>query len=277
MRYSILLLVSLLSAGIASADDPGERDSLIIESIYFDPYSPPPAEFDVMMYTTTDDSVMFYNIPLILHSQDNIIYASEISYLNTLLLWDEVYDSTLHDQGFTRMIGWADLYGADNPPILTDNQRGHFWSFHFVVDEPGYSGVVVIDTTHDSVNGSLFFGLAGGVIDFTPVFVPGFIYYCVPSDAGGDESIPFEFALLQNYPNPFNTSTTIEFTLPEAAEVELSVYNILGQKVAILLEGQVPAGKHGYTWDAGNAPSGVYFARLEKEQAARIVKMVLVK
>jgi hypothetical protein len=88
---------------------------------------------------------------------------------------------------------------------------------------------------------------------------------------------PSYTSLYQNYPNPFNASTTIEFTLPEAADVELSVYNILGQKVAVLLDGRKSAGEHAVTWDAGDMPSGVYFARLETGHISKSVKMVLLK
>jgi hypothetical protein len=89
--------------------------------------------------------------------------------------------------------------------------------------------------------------------------------------------IPSHFSLPQNHPNPFNTSTTIEFSLPEAAHVELSVYNILGQKVAVLFDGQKQAGKHAVTWDAAVAPSGVYFARLKCGSFSETINMLLLK
>ncbi|RMH85617.1 MAG: T9SS C-terminal target domain-containing protein, partial [Calditrichaeota bacterium] len=76
------------------------------------------------------------------------------------------------------------------------------------------------------------------------------------------ESVPSAFKLAQNYPNPFNPSTTIEFTLPEAAMVKLTIYNALGQEVATLVNGWMNAGTHQTTWEAGNLPSGIYFYRL---------------
>jgi hypothetical protein len=89
--------------------------------------------------------------------------------------------------------------------------------------------------------------------------------------------LPRHYILFQNYPNPFNTSTTIEFSLPEQAHVELSIYNILGQKVAVIFKGVKPAGTHTVVWDAGDMPSGVYFARLEGGGDSRAVKMLLLK
>ncbi len=88
---------------------------------------------------------------------------------------------------------------------------------------------------------------------------------------------PIYIELLQNYPNPFNASTTIEFTLPEESEVELVVYDLLGRKVATLIEGTKPAGIHSIIWDAEDVQSGVYFARLESKDKVRNMKMVLLK
>jgi hypothetical protein len=63
-------------------------------------------------------------------------------------------------------------------------------------------------------------------------------------------------------PNPFNPSTTISFTLPEAADVRLSIFDVLGREIAILSQGTFEAGYHSATWNASNVASGVYFARL---------------
>ncbi|MFQ5584782.1 MAG: T9SS type A sorting domain-containing protein, partial [Calditrichia bacterium] len=70
------------------------------------------------------------------------------------------------------------------------------------------------------------------------------------------------YQLKQNFPNPFNLSTTIEFTLPEASEVKLTVYDALGQEVETLIPGLLSAGQHRTVWQANNLPSGVYFYRL---------------
>jgi subtilisin family serine protease len=75
-------------------------------------------------------------------------------------------------------------------------------------------------------------------------------------------SLPESFALAQNYPNPFNASTTIAFSLPEAAHVDLVAYNALGRPVAILVDRRYEAGDYEVVWDARRLPSGVYFYRL---------------
>jgi len=94
-----------------------------------------------------------------------------------------------------------------------------------------------------------------------------------------DESVlrPRRISFLHNYPNPFNASTTIEFNLPEAVDVELSIYNILGQKIATLFDERKAAGDYSVTWNAIDYPSGVYFARIETENYSNNIKMVLLK
>ena len=88
---------------------------------------------------------------------------------------------------------------------------------------------------------------------------------------------PLEFALRQNYPNPFNPSTEISFTIPKSSQVELSVYNVLGQKVATLVNEIMTAGSHAMTFDASNLASGVYLYRLQAAGLSVTKKMLLVK
>jgi hypothetical protein len=100
-------------------------------------------------------------------------------------------------------------------------------------------------------------------------------------------AIPTEFALHENYPNPFNPTTLIRYDLPEASTVTLSVFNILGEKVATLVNGQVPAGYQTAEWNAGNSggvsvPSGIYLYRLQVtslngKEFHEVRKMVLMK
>jgi hypothetical protein len=90
-------------------------------------------------------------------------------------------------------------------------------------------------------------------------------------------STPSQFALGQNYPNPFNPSTTIEFTLGNASNVKLSVYNVLGQKVMTLVDSHMNAGRQSVVFDASKLSSGVYFYKLEAGNFLSIKKMMLLK
>jgi hypothetical protein len=92
------------------------------------------------------------------------------------------------------------------------------------------------------------------------------------------ELIPAEYSLEQNYPNPFNPNTTIEFSLPEdVSNVKLSIYNVLGEKVAELVNTALVAGKYSYQWNASNVATGIYIYELRTDKFVSIKKMVLMK
>mgnify|MGYP003674713027 FL=1 len=88
---------------------------------------------------------------------------------------------------------------------------------------------------------------------------------------------PDELTLNQNYPNPFNPLTTLSFYIPEAAEVRLSVFNIVGQPVALLINQSMAVGEHKVDWDASDMPSGMYIYQLEVGTKIMTRKMTLVK
>jgi len=95
-------------------------------------------------------------------------------------------------------------------------------------------------------------------------------------------SLPTAYALDQNYPNPFNPTTEIRYALPVNSDVELSVFNVLGQKVVTLLQGEQPAGFHTVTWngtnsDGSSVASGIYFYRIASEGFTTSKKMMLLK
>jgi len=92
-----------------------------------------------------------------------------------------------------------------------------------------------------------------------------------------NEKLPLGFDLKQNYPNPFNSITNISYTLSEPAHVKLSVYNMLGQKIATLFDGEMSAGTHSDRWDAQNVPSGIYFLKMNVGNNSIIRKTLVAK
>ncbi|MGB0345845.1 MAG: carbohydrate binding domain-containing protein [Balneolaceae bacterium] len=100
----------------------------------------------------------------------------------------------------------------------------------------------------------------------------------VPTSSEEEITSPVRFSLEQNYPNPFNPSTNIQFTLPAASDVTLEVFNMLGQRVATLLQGEkMTAGSHTQKFDASNLASGMYVYRISAANFVQSRKMMLIK
>jgi len=91
------------------------------------------------------------------------------------------------------------------------------------------------------------------------------------------DALPTEFNLSQNYPNPFNPSTKIEFSIPEASDVRLEVFNMLGQKVQTLKNERMAAGFYSVVFEAGGLSSGVYVYQLTAGEFSQTKRMLLVK
>lgn len=101
---------------------------------------------------------------------------------------------------------------------------------------------------------------------------------CPPTGVNvSEEPLPYTFSLSQNYPNPFNPTTNIEYELPQAAEVTLSVYSLTGQQVATLANGYQNAGSHSVTFDGAGLSSGVYIYRITAGEWVLSRKMLLLK
>ncbi len=104
------------------------------------------------------------------------------------------------------------------------------------------------------------------------------IYY---QDITGIESttaeMPTGFQLYPAYPNPFKRSTKIRFTLPRSQDVRLSIYDVVGRRIAQLVDGHITAGHHEIGWNAAGYANGVYFCRLQSEEFSTTNKILLLK
>jgi hypothetical protein len=106
-----------------------------------------------------------------------------------------------------------------------------------------------------------------------------FVENGLPTTVSSDDNVllPVEFSLSQNYPNPFNPSTEIRYAITQDSHVVLSVYNLLGQEVARLVDRRQPAGNYRATFQAGPMSSGTYIYKLEAGEFVQIRKMLLLK
>lgn len=90
-------------------------------------------------------------------------------------------------------------------------------------------------------------------------------------------AVPQSFCLFAPFPNPFNQQTRVRWNQLRAGKIQLALFNILGEKCAMLAEGPFPAGRHSMLFDAGTLASGIYFLRLQYNQKVRVQKLVLIK
>lgn len=113
-------------------------------------------------------------------------------------------------------------------------------------------------------------------ISIAVVTVPDLSVIPTSNEQIGD--LPKEFGLSQNYPNPFNPSTTISYALPKASDVSIEVFNILGRRVASLVNQRKAAGNYSAQFQASNLSSGVYFYTLRiNGKVLKSQKMLLIK
>jgi hypothetical protein len=93
----------------------------------------------------------------------------------------------------------------------------------------------------------------------------------------GFQGNPDKFVLNQNYPNPFNPSTILSYTLKSDAQVKLTVFNLVGQSVQVLVNEYQSAGYYEFSFDASDLPAGIYLYKLQVGDYSSVKRMTLVK
>jgi type IX secretion system substrate protein/putative pyrroloquinoline-quinone binding quinoprotein len=145
---------------------------------------------------------------------------------------------------------WTQTYGGE----------GNEWAWQILCSND--SNYVVIGTD----DGDVYF-LNVRESNLTDINTPGEDYLKVPNS----------FGLAQNFPNPFNPSTKISFSIPQAANVNLKIYDLLGREVAELINKEMKPGSHSINFNAGNLTSGMYFYKIEAGEYSQTRKMILIK
>ncbi len=162
-------------------------------------------------------------------------------------------------------------------PYLIGGYKGYKFTKEFASPDSAISSQVQQVT--DSTGKSIVVTLASGE-DYSTLNI-GTVQAVTSVLSGNPESssnaLPKSLNLSQNYPNPFNPSTIIRFGLPEQERVTLIVYNILGEKVATLIDGEQSAGYHSVTFDASRLASGIYIYQLRGIHLNITKKMMLTK
>ncbi len=165
---------------------------------------------------------------------------------------------------------------------VTPTSNGKMVKFELTKQGGGYGfAVSAVDNQSTDKFNSIAFALNAGnsitAMNITNVKVDTGTFTITGVDELANAGLPTVYSLSQNYPNPFNPTTTINFALPKAGDVSLVVYDILGRKVAELVNGNLAAGYHTINFNASNFASGVYFYRLQAGNFVSVKKLMLLK
>jgi len=187
------------------------------------------------------------------------------------------YDTYMEIGTFNIVFGDAELFNRDSITIISDTTN----SFR-IKWKPIYIPITSATTGDFDADGleDLFIGIPNNWVMYQ-----GYIFWgknIVSSIKNPNRDVIPEGYKVSLYPNPFNSVTTIDFTLKEAGRIGISIYNILGQEVAVLVDGEMPAGSHKVQWDGRDGAgtpvgSGVYICRMTAGNAIRTMKMLLLK
>jgi hypothetical protein len=159
---------------------------------------------------------------------------------------------------FTPLVDDVDGDGKVEMALIGENGALYIWDFDASVAD----GVNVGRLFMDNLNSSI---------------LPPERVVTGVTDGDQNGAVPRTYRLHQNYPNPFNPQTRITFETPSRARVKLEVFNVLGQRVAILVDQELPGGSHTVAFDGDNLASGVYLYRLKTDRYESTRKMVLLK
>ncbi len=177
-------------------------------------------------------------------------------------------------------LSWGAVTGADtyDVQVATDASFTKNGGFSLIVDVTGLIGTSY-DVTGLDFNTTYHWRSRGVNTGGVGPWSPSQSFTTVSNVAVEqlEGSVPTVFALYGNYPNPFNPQTTIRFDIAEAAHVRLSIFDVLGRELDVLVADQMSPGRYEYTWEATTRPSGVYLYRLQANTFSKTGTMLLVK
>ena len=165
------------------------------------------------------------------------------------------------------------IAGLAGSYVYGDFVSGRIWALTSDGVNPA-TNELLLDTPHQIST----FGIDRQGEMYVVAYGSGKIYRLTgPATSVGPQAVPVAFGLEQNYPNPFNPSTVIRYRIAEAGQVRLSVHDLLGREMAVLVDQAIPAGRYGVRWDARGFASGVYFYRLTAGKSVEVRRMLLLQ
>ena len=206
---------------------------------------------------------------------DRDFYRYDLVAGDTLIAESSPVDGPLWPRDYD---GYMELYAADGTEIDDNDDGGYDWHSKIEFVATSDTTVYVMLRSQDYEGGDNGGGtdrdpsrgeynLTVTKLDGTPIVITNL----------ESEEVPEGFVLESNYPNPFNPTTTIDYALPQASDVTLTVFDLLGRRVAVLVNEQQATGRYSVSFNASRLASGIYFYQLRAENFVQTKKMMLVK
>ncbi|MCH8568987.1 MAG: T9SS type A sorting domain-containing protein [Balneolales bacterium] len=197
---------------------------------------------------------------------------------------------THQETAFEMMNMWVGISHHNSHPAEWPESAWHSATLHAV---DGHTAEFIFDGTHQLEAGTYSYATrfqmgdneyiyggyhsAGGAFWMENLFISGTLHVLPSTSSEPVTQLPSAFGLDQNYPNPFNPVTNITYSLPQAQEVRIDVFNIQGQRVATLVNGMQQAGQYTISFNANNLASGIYIYKMQTPTFSQTRKMTFVK
>jgi hypothetical protein len=225
-------------------------------------------------------------------SNGGAVYASNsyIVAVNTIM-WNnspqEIYFDGMADTSAI-VLTYCDVQGGQGS-IETNNNGSAFWLDGNIETDPQLEPDFILSYPESpclNAGTALFVWNQNTIVNLDDQLgqfsgddpeIGAYEYIEPPSGIASGKILPKEFALHQNFPNPFNPKTKITFSLPTPEQVEIAIFNTLGQKVLVLVNKEMKAGLHEITFDASSYATGVYFYSIEAGEFHQVKRMTLIK
>ncbi len=265
-----LILVALMVAPGASAQlNPG---LVTVDTVFVEP-----GQHFALPIRLSYNEINLGGIMVPLHYSSSALTVDSISFVGSFVI--DPFHGVGYSEASEQYVQVTILPPLNEfDPIPSPN--GLIASLYCTVAPGTLPGIIRIDSVNqeDPIWRKVHSTDESGTGFFLPDFAEGAVVVMESTDINDIETaLPNSFELAQNYPNPFNPTTIIEFSLPRASQVKLTVFNVLGQEVEELVNRSMPAGAHQVEFDAGDQPSGIYFYRLSHTEGTVTKKMALVK
>jgi len=230
----------------------------------------------VPLQISNEDNLTALDIPL---SFSKGVTLTKVDFEGTRVDYFDLKIASIDNAKHTVLIGLLPQMSDKAKPDLAAG-TGTIANLVFEVTDPSVENVTVEAVKMENPYHELAFvyhGISQGGQRTINLEKPKFEAVTVSLSDVGEPNMPHVFSLSQNYPNPFNPTTTIAYSLPSAQHVNLTVYNVLGQKVVTLVDEVQQSGPNQAEWNASDVSSGVYFYRLTTDQNVETRKMLLLK